>query len=208
MARHSLALGGNPKQGYCFGQNILPSVPYDPDQEIVPDARRSSTTFAITRCLDFGCGDTPCSGCVTAECKGSVALREYVKNNTFAVGDVIDLSYLPRLTQLIEVYWNIKHALPGFTFDLRVAEYDGAAAPLVLATGVNAATVDWDVLDVRDINGGPLLIKTNGSLQAVITALPVPANPDPGCGCPSCDVLCGLNLVVAPVVRYYETGCN
>ena len=47
MARHSLALGGNPKNGYSFGQNILPSVPYDPDQEIVPDARR--LTFDGTR---------------------------------------------------------------------------------------------------------------------------------------------------------------
>lgn len=208
MPRHHLALGGNPKQGFCFGQNILPSVPYDPYQEIVPDARRSSTTFAITRCLDFGCGETPCSGCVTAECKGSIALREYTRKNTFAVGDVIDVSYLPRNTQLIEVYWNVKNALAGFTFDIRVAEHDGAQPPLVLATGIDAGTVGLDVLDVRAINGGPLMVKTNGALQIVITAMAPPANPQPDCGCPSCDAMCGLNLVMAPVVRHYETGCN
>jgi hypothetical protein len=208
MPRHHLALGGNPKQGFCFGQNILPSVPYDPYQEIVPDARRSSTTFAITRCLDFGCGETPCSGCVTAECKGSIALREYTRKNTFAVGDVIDVSYLPRNTQLIEVYWNVKNALAGFTFDIRVAEHDSAQPPVVLATGIDAGTLDWDVLDVRAINGAPLLVKTNGALQIVITAMAPPANPQPDCGCPSCDAMCGLNLVMAPVVRHYETGCN
>jgi hypothetical protein len=209
MARHSLALGGRPKTGYCFGQNILPSVPYLPDEEIVPDARRSSTTFALTRCLDFGCGDTPCAGCVTADCKGSIALRQYMRENTIAVGDLIDVVYLPRRTQLVEVAWFVDHALAGFTFNIQVAEYDGAAAPVVLATGVSAAAIDWDVLDVRTINSGPLLVKTNGALQLVVTAMPVVPAPSPtDCGCPACDVLCGLDLRVAPVVRFYETGCN
>jgi len=206
MAEHNLALGGRPKEGFRFGQNILPSVPYLPNEAIVPDARRSSTTFALTRCLNFGVAEN--CDCVTDGYRGSIALREYVRNNPIAVGDVLNVVFLPARTRLLEVAWFVESPLPSFDFDIRVANYDPAVAtPLALATSVPGGVVGWDVLDVTTIAGDPLLIRTNAVLQVVIKALP-PLPADTGCNCPACDRLASLNLVIAPVVRHYETGCN
>jgi hypothetical protein len=207
MARHLLALGGNTRDEFCFGSGLLPSVPFDPDQPIEADARRNGIDFSILRCVDFGCGDSPCSGCVTAECKGSIALADYLSKNPIVVGDVVDLAYLPRLYTLREVYWRVEKAVTPMTFDLQVADYNGAAPPIVLATGISGAALNWDVLDVATITGGVFPIRTNGVLQMVITDLPPPA-PANQCGCPMCGGICGLGLKVAAVVRQYETGCN
>lgn len=206
MAEHNLALGGRIKSGFRMGQNILPSEPYLPDERIVPDARRSSTTFALTRCLNFGVGDN--CDCVTDGYRGSIALREYVRENPLALNDVLNVVYLPARTRLLEVAWFIDSPAAGFVFDVRVARFDPIiATPLVLATDISAGSVAWDVLDVTEINGQPLLVQTNASLQLVVKGLPAPA-PDTGCNCPMCDALASLNLTIAPVVRHYETGCN
>lgn len=208
MARHYLAQGGNSRDTYCMGDGLFPSTPYAPDQNVLPEARRTSIDFAITRCLDFGCGDSPCAGCVTAECKGSTALREYLDKFTIAVGDTIDVAYLPRKTTLQEIYYSIESPITPFTFNIQVADYNGAAAPLVLATGVSGAAIDWQVLNVFTINGNaPLEIRTNGVLQIAVTALPPLLPAQTACGCGGCGGICGLSMKIAPVIRRYETGC-
>jgi hypothetical protein len=216
--KHYLAHGGLPKQRAALAAPILPSVPFGPTDPTGFDDRRNGIDYALSRYFNFDCGpsSSPCLGCVTPDCVGSADLREYLSTNSIAVGDEIVTNYLPNMSTLRELFIQIEKPITPFTFDIVLANHAYAtpgvfAAPIVLATDYNGSVAGWDVLDIIDINGGsPIKIDlASAEIRLVVKTLPAPAAPVDNCTtCMNCGGLCGLRLIVSPVVRRYLTGSD
>jgi hypothetical protein len=205
MATHFLAQGGHRVNNVAnYVRSMFPSVPMGKDEHFEPDSRRTNVRHAITRCFDLSCGSGPCN-CDTAACRGSLALKEYVKSTPIANNDAVVLVYIPRLTSLDRIYWAVETPIASGTANIRFVPGTGPA--VVLAANVPLNAVAQDLLDVWAINGSPLFAEQNGHVEIVVSGLP--ANPPAvnPCGCTTTGGINGLNLTLTATVERYRTGC-
>lgn len=219
MATHNLFFGGQRTNNPEWA--MLPSVEPKPDEPMAPDNRGNPVLFSLNRrliwsdcCESCGCGTEPgpdACRCTAGSKKldgGSTALKQYLKHNAIAVGDVINAVILPRQTALMYLWWAVESPIDPFTFDVRVrgnaASLGGTIAapvPFVVAAGIDGTVKGSGLIDVTTLNGGqPLWLDQNDMLQVVINDLPAVAAPGDCSPCSDGGGIKGSSIIISPIV--------
>jgi hypothetical protein len=209
MAVHNLFMGGQKANSCTIGSNMFPSMEMGQCEPWAADYRKSNVEFSLTREFNWGCA--PAGGCTDCgQERGSQALKQYLNENTIAVGDIINAVGIPMLGIVTGVWWVIKAPAAGFTFDIQIRGAVGTSVPAPVVIGTVDGGPAAPLAGSCSIPSGyfhlttPLYFDHNDMLQLVITGLP--AAPAGGCGS------CGQNgigltdFIVAPQYREFCRG--
>jgi hypothetical protein len=156
MAIFKLFQGGDAPSaatGVSFPSNVSPAS----SGQSFADHQRARD-YDVTRVLDTR------APTLYASTGKDRALTNWLKNNALAVGDVLQLTWIPANSLIKALSYTVISPLAGFAFDLRVAGTTAFAA-------VNAGTVSPSVQYFTMPAG--FVTASNQFVELVITALPV-----------------------------------
>jgi len=175
MANHNLFMGGLRTSTNTIGRGLFPQVPPTPNEFMVMDDRRGQVRFANSHLLDFSCEG--CESCGDSANRAYFqAFRDYLKDNTIAVGDTIWTHIIPRMSTLERVHWKVTTPITPFTFDIVFRDStdlaDLSATTTVLAAAVSGAVVSHGLIDIETVAAPVLYTQRNGLVGITINALP------------------------------------
>lgn len=191
MTTHSLFQGGLPVY-HGFTRRQFPSRRMEPYADWAVDYRKMNSHFSNSRLIDLSCNQG-CQDC--GEQNGSIELRNYFDEHTFAVGDRIEIIGITKFSRLECVWWNVEGAVPGLTFDLSIEGLAGSSVPAAVALGaLDAGVVASGTVEMAP----PIYFDHNDMLVLTVTALPAPPAT---AGCSGCvnSPLSGLKLWLSTV---------
>ncbi len=206
MATHCLVQGGirTVNADYNMFPTVLPGV-----DQVYKAEVRTPAVHSLARVLDFASGmmvtNPNVPAAISPEAWGSTGLVNFLKNNTVAANDVLQICVLPRRTMLTHVYLRVAKPITPCAFTLRVAgRSSNLGSPIVLGTGISGAATTEMLIDVAAHNSGnPVWFKQNDVLELIPTSMPAVTVGSDG---QNAGGLMGLGLVIAPIVFEFEKG--
>lgn len=210
MAEHNLFLGGDCPDVITHKRNMLPSTePARDARYFDPAAHKGGINrFVLNRKFDFlGCktlgGKFPVQESGADPAKpiwnqgekefGSVALEQYLRDNTIAVDDIINAIIIPADCIVTDVLVEVHRPVDGATFDVEIRNGtvdDPAPIALTSIDGADGELYEHTVLETPFFSG-----RYNDMVRLLVTGLP----DDPA-------ALCELSIEVKIVLDHVCVG--